>query len=331
MAETTRRKTRGINEDGYRCPRFNLEDKSFYWLKQIRSVSSRVTALALTSFPRAAGRYEKFVPRRVMISRFETPIIDLPRELHGLTVVQLSDIHHGPWMPIEVVKSIVEHTNHLHPDIVVLTGDYVVNSPRYIRPVAQALAQLQPTIGTYGVLGNHDWWEGVGDVRRAFSEVNIPLIDNNRVFISADRCESEDSSNCLCIAGLGDAWEDRVDFESALGDVPEHTPRLVLAHNPDCAEDLRLIRSRYRIDLMLSGHTHGGQVCSPRKQTPLLPAMRRHKYAKGLVTGPVCPVYVSRGIGTAGVPIRVGAPPEIAVFRLLCAPQNGNGHSPAAP
>lgn len=313
----------GVNGAGYRVPRFNLEDGRFAWLKNIRSVGSRVTALAFTSVPRARGAYAEFVPRRVLISRFEVPVRDLPRELDHLRIVQLSDIHHGPWLPLEVVQSIVEHTNKLHPDLVALTGDYVVNSPRYIEPVAGALAHLTPRIGVLGVLGNHDWWEGVEEVRSAFDNVGIPLIDNQRRFITPDRELVEHATSGLCIAGVGDAWEDHVDFSRALGGVPEHMPRLVLSHNPDCAEDMFLLRDSHRIDLMLAGHTHGGQVCFPRKKTPVLPAMRKHKYAKGLVMGPTCPVFVSRGIGTAGVPVRVGAPPEIAVFTLRTATASG--------
>jgi predicted MPP superfamily phosphohydrolase len=300
-------------------PKFNLEDGRFSWLKTVRSAGSRVTALAFTSVPRARGAYADFVPRRVLISRFEVPVEGLPLELDHLRIVQLSDIHHGPWLPIEVVHSIVEHTNRLHPDIVALTGDYVVNSPRYIEPVAQALSHLKPRIGSLAVLGNHDWWEGGEEVRAAFSNVGIPLIDNGRRFVTPERILSEDAPAGLCIAGVGDAWEDRVDFAQALGGVPDHMPRLVLSHNPDCAEDIHLLRDSHRIDFMLSGHTHGGQVCFPRKKTPLLPALRKNKYAKGLVMGPTCPVFVSRGIGTAGVPVRVGAPPEIAVFTLRCS------------
>ncbi|MGI8907728.1 MAG: metallophosphoesterase [Candidatus Sumerlaeaceae bacterium] len=310
------RRARGINSAGYRCPRFNLEDGRLAWLKSLRSAGSRVTALALTSVPRARGAYSDFVPRRVLISRFEVPVLGLPAELDHLRVVQLSDIHHGPWLPIEVVQSIVEHTNKLHPDIVALTGDYVVNSPRYIDPVADALGHLRPRIGSLAVLGNHDWWEGAEEIRNALSNVGIPLIDNHRCFVTPERQLVEEATAGLCIAGVGDAWEDHVDFASAFAGVPDHMPRMVLSHNPDCAEDVHLLRDSHRIDLMLAGHTHGGQVCFPRKKTPMLPAMRKQKYGKGMVMGPSCPVFISRGIGTAGVPVRMGAPPEIAVFTL---------------
>lgn len=279
-----------------------------------------MTARAMSGTSRGRLKHQRFVPERLLITRFHFPINGLAPDLEGLRIVQLSDIHHGPWLPIEVVREIVNHTNELQPDVVVLTGDYVVNSPRYIQPVAEALSELRPGIGTVGVLGNHDWWEGVENVRRAFASVEIPLVDNSRRFISNERqMVTECPPEGLCIAGVGDAWEDEVDFDRALAGVPSHVPRIVLAHNPDCAEDLRLVKTRHRIDLMLSGHTHGGQVCFPRKRTPVLPGIRNNKYAKGLVNGPVCPVFTSQGIGTAGLPVRIAAPPEIAVFELVRA------------
>jgi predicted MPP superfamily phosphohydrolase len=110
--------------------------------------------------------------------------------------------------------------------------------------------------------------------------------------------------------------EDATRFEAALAYVPEAMPRLMLSHNPDAAEDRDLLAIRPRIDLMISGHTHGGQVRFPVVGSMIVPSRYGQKYAMGLVKGPVCDVFVSRGIGTTILPIRFNVPPEIAVIEL---------------
>lgn len=317
----------GVNDAGYVCPRFNLESRRLAWLKSIRSAGSRVAATAVFSPKSWRDAYGSLAgPERVLIAMYETEIYDLMPQFNGLRVVQLTDIHHGPWLPIEFVDAIVEKTNNLKPDIVALTGDYVVNSERYIGPVARALGKLTPTIGTFAVMGNHDWWEGGHEMIDALAQEKIHVIDNDRVIITPSREVVPAARAGLCIAGVGDPWADVVDFDAALHGVPPHVPRLLLSHNPDCAEDRNFLRSSYRVDLMLSGHTHGGQVCFPATRQPVLPKIRKNKYARGLVFGPRCPVYISRGIGTAGVPLRLAADPEIAVFDLVSsAGQSVNG------
>lgn len=308
----------GVNAAGYACPRFNLESRKLAWLKNLRSVSSRVAANAVLTSETWRTAYENFAgPERVLISMYQVEIGDLHPSLNGLRVVQLTDIHHGPWLPIEFVYAIVARTNKLKPDIVALTGDYVVNSARYIRPVVDALSGLEPTIATLSVLGNHDWWEGGEVISEALANQGILTLDNRRHILTTEREIVDEADDGLCLAGVGDAWADSVDFHAALDGISPDMPRILLSHNPDAAEDKKLLTNKYRIDLMLSGHTHGGQVCFPKNRKPVLPKIRKHKYARGLVFGPQCPVYISRGIGTAGVPLRLGADPEIAVFDLI--------------
>src|SRR5207302_1399771 len=105
--------------------------------------------------------YSLFVePRHLRVNRQRFPIRDLPPSLDGLRLVQISDVHHGPWLSVEFVRRVVAEANALFPDLVLLTGDYVYESPRYIEPAIAALAELRPRIGVLGVLGNHDWYEG---------------------------------------------------------------------------------------------------------------------------------------------------------------------------
>src|SRR4051794_38533028 len=123
----------------------------------------------------------------------------------------------------------------------------------------------------------------------------------------------------LAICGVADLWESRPDYELALGGLPADMPRLLLSHNPDVAEEPRFVRSGLRVDLMVSGHTHGGQIWVPGLGTPMVPSRYGQKYVQGWVEGPVCPVFVCRGVGMSGLPVRFGVPPEIAVLELQTA------------
>lgn len=256
--------------------------------------------------------------RHFQISRRTFAVRDLPPALDGLRLVQLTDIHHGPWIPIEHVRTIVETANALEPDVILLTGDYVHRSAAYITPVVEALAQLRAKIGIVGVLGNHDWWEHGPHTQDEFARVGIPLIDNGRRFVTPDRRLVDRSTDGgLCLAGVGDLYADEQRFEDALGGLSGAMPRLLLSHNPDVAENRELFIADYRVDLMLSGHTHGGQICLPGLGTPIVPSEFGQRYAAGLVQGPACPVFISRGLGHSVLPVRVGVSPEMAVIELV--------------
>ena len=133
-----------------------------------------------------------------------------------------------------------------------LTGDYVSRHPRYIEPGIEALGKLEARIGRFAVLGNHDHWEAAPAVRHALAEAGISLTDNMGFWL--DR-----QGDRLRICGVGDLWTDRQDPQFALGDATTHDAVIMLSHNPDYAET---IRDR-RVGLILSGHTHGGQVVTP--------------------------------------------------------------------
>jgi predicted MPP superfamily phosphohydrolase len=261
--------------------------------------------------------YAFFVePRWLGVSHREIPIRGLPAPLDGLRVLQLTDIHHGPWLSLEYVQQVVRTANDLQPDLVCLTGDYVHHSEAYIDPVIAELAGLRPRIATVAVLGNHDWWEDVARMRRALDRAGIPLLDNGRRVLTPERRLTTDAGEGLAICGVGDLWEDRQDYTAALGGLPAAMPRLLLSHNPDVAEEPGLLLSGLRVDLMLSGHTHGGQVRFPLLGPPVTNSRFGRKYAEGLVEGPVCRVFICRGIGVSGFPLRLGVPPEIAMLEL---------------
>ena len=254
------------------------------------------------------------------ITRRRHAIRGLHPDLAGLRIVQLTDIHHGPALSLNYVREVIAATNALKPDLILLTGDYVHRSPAYIDPVVREFSELRASIGVIGVLGNHDWWESVSISRNSFKQAGIPLIDNDRLFLSPDRKLTDAAlDRGLCIAGVGDYIEDRIRFDLALRDVPDDMPRLLMSHNPDVAEYPPLVAARTRLDLMFAGHTHGGQIRLPLLGTPMVPSRFGSKYASGLVQGPVCPVYISRGIGTTVLPLRFRVAPEIAEIELVTA------------
>lgn len=266
----------------------------------------------------SAGVYPVLVrPGWLTVRRVEVEIPGLAAALSGLTIAQFTDLHHDEWISIEHVRSAVDLTNSLKPDVVALTGDYVTSRNALIRPAVAELARLRPRLGTVGVMGNHDWWADPEETRRQFKAFEIPLIDNSRLFISTDgKLSADPPESGLCIGGVGDLWEGVVDAERAFAKVPASMPRILLSHNPDVAENSAVATGHVPVDLMLSGHTHGGQVRLPFIGAPVIPSAYGQKYAQGLIQGPACQVHVSAGIGMAGLPVRLGVPPEIVLLRL---------------
>lgn len=274
-----------------------------------------VTATSAIAVPSVIGGYSVLVePQRVRLARYTIPIRDLPPALDGFRVVHISDTHYGPFISLPYIRAVIEQANALQGDLVILTGDYVHRTPLAIGPGVDVLRHLTARLGVVATLGNHDHWEGADSVRAAFAEIRLPLIDNARRFVTRDGIHNEPIANeSICIGGTGDLWEDKTRFDLALADAPDTMPRILLAHNPDTAE---LVEPTTRIDLMCSGHTHGGQVWIPGFGTPVTPSAYGQKYAGGLCQGPRCPVLVSRGVGMAIMPLRFGVPPEIGEITL---------------
>lgn len=267
-----------------------------------------------------SGTYPLLVePGWLHVRRERVPLKGLPKSLNGFTIAQLTDLHHDEWISLDHIRDAIRVTNRLKSDLVALTGDYVTSNPSLIKNAVRALRHLNPRVGTVAVLGNHDWWSDVQETRRRFAEVEIPLIDNKRLFVSPDRKRVDTADAGICIGGVGDLWEDDVSPEKAFEGIPNQMPRILLSHNPDVAEDHRIVRHFPRVDLMLCGHTHGGQVYLPGLGTPIVPSAYGPKYAQGLVKGPGCLVQVSAGIGMAMLPVRLNVRPEIVLITLESA------------
>ena len=264
-------------------------------------------------------------PQSLSLARYTVPIQDLPPSLDGLRLVQISDTHLGPRVSRELIQHALDRAIALRPDVFALTGDYVHCGLEWLEPAAQQLACLVRTgIPTIAVRGNHDWFNDGRRMGSLLQAAGIRVIDNDRLFLTrADTSitlRDNATQDSLCIAGLGDLRQHLVDPDTALRGVPPSMPRIVLAHNPDTAEHPSITRAgSHRIDLMLSGHTHGGQVHIPGLGTGAgMVSTYGEKYAVGLVQGPACRVLITRGVGMSLVPFRFMVPPEIVEITLIC-------------
>ncbi len=264
-------------------------------------------------------------PWEIKVRQYTVPIKDLDPRLDGLRLVQMADTHLGPRIPESFVASAVDLVIAQRPDLVLLTGDHVHDGAEEIERAARLCKPLveHAKIGVVGVLGNHDWWADGPKVSNELASQGVQMIDNNRVWIDPqDRSitHRDPGEGGLAIVGVGDLDEDVINIERAFRGVDPQTPRLLLSHNPDVAEVHMLIKpGSARVDLMCSGHTHGGQIRIPLIGTPIVPSVHGSKYAGGLVDGPAFPVHISRGVGMSVLPVRVGVPPEISVITLTRA------------
>ncbi len=229
----------------------------------------------------------------------------LPKSLDGFRIVHLSDIHHSPFTDLAHITRAVGLSNKLKPDMFVLTGDFVSHEPEYIAPAAEVLGRLESEFGTFACLGNHDHWTDAALVTSRLREANIRVLINEG-FRFAARGAS------FWLSGVDDYQVGRTDLRAALrGSFPDEM-KLLLAHNPKILNRA----ARASIDLMLSGHTHGGQVKLRGDEKRILP--RRRKFASGLYRRRDTQIYITRGIGTVVLPVRYGCPPEISVIELKC-------------
>jgi len=276
------------------------------------------TALAATSVPFVACAYGLTVGRLdVETTTHRIGLARLPKAFDGFRVAQLSDLHIGPFMSGDQIRRVVDMTNQLKPDLVVLTGDYVTWDPATQGDVVEALAGLSAPFGVVGCLGNHELWTGTEDsITRLFAERKIRILRKERALIQS-------GGETLNVIGV-DYQTVRRGGPSPEGIVRRYlegvapllvpgTANILLSHNPNTFDRA----AELGIDLSLAGHTHGGQVTLEFIHPSLSPSRLITAYVRGWFQKGRAQLYVNRGIGTIGFPIRLGARPEITVFELM--------------
>jgi uncharacterized protein len=248
-------------------------------------------------------------PRRLVTVRRTLQLPRWPQALDGLRLGLLSDLHAGPpHAGLAPIARAVERLNEEAPDAMLLLGDYVDAHPLWggrVAPelVARELSALEAPLGTYAVLGNHDWKQAGDHMWTALHNAGIDVLEN-RVVHTGD----------VYIAGLADLRHRRPDLPSALAGVPAGAPVVLLSHDPDVFPFVP-----DRIAITLSGHTHGGQVAIPGLRRFAIPSRYGERYARGHMVEDGRHLYVTSGLGTSGLPLRLFAPPEVVVLELVSA------------
>lgn len=239
----------------------------------------------------------------IEITRHEVFVDDLPEEFDGYRIAFLTDTHVARVIRRHFYEEVVAQTNRVDPDLILLGGDFVTWH-RHIPLMAESLiAGLKARDGLFAVLGNHDYWAGGDDVRNAMTARGVEFIVNRSVILRRGDAE-------LPLVGIDEVYRGEPDLDAAFSGL-RWGPRLVLTHHPDMVMDM----GERRADLMLCGHTHGGQIRFPFFGAVVVPSRYEARYAAGFHRVNNVLMYVSRGIG-AIPPLRILCRPEIATFVL---------------
>ena len=254
----------------------------------------------------AASAYARLIePYNYLISETDIYIRDLPQAFDRFRITQLTDIHHSRILGIEEVRRVVKIAQQTKPDLFVLTGDYTTSYRRYIEPCAEALSALSAPEGVWAVLGNHDHYTDPELTTRALQRQHITVLNNAHTTLQR-------GSDAIQLSGIDDWSWNATDWQRAFSGLKSDTPTILLSHQPSVL-DLEQVQ---KVALILSGHTHGGQLKLPFFGAPARFATQDLKYARGLFRSGDTQLYVSAGTGVIGLPLRFGVRPEIAVLRL---------------
>ena len=251
-----------------------------------------------------------FEPRRLTVNPQTIRLADWPQGLMGLKIVLISDIHAGArYIDEAKLQRIAAAANARQSDLILLAGDFVVGKEfgsKFMPPetIAQNLKSLRARLGVYAVMGNHDWWEGGPTIQRGLEQGGWRFLDNDAIRL-------ELNGQAFWLAGIGDAWTNHDDITLALKKITDNSPVLAFTHNPDLFTE-----TPARINLLMAGHTHGGQCAFPLLGRPIVPSKFGQRFAIGHIVEGGRHLYVTPGIGTSVYPVRFRVPPEITVLTL---------------
>lgn len=251
--------------------------------------------------------YGSLIERRFpVIERVTCPLPPRHGGLDGLTIALMSDFHHDDFEDDTLMGRAIEATNALNPDLVMLTGDYISRDPAGLEMLGEHFGNLRARLGVFGCLGNHDQWVNGPKITAKLERSGVSTLVN-----AATELRAPATGERFLLAGLESAWDGDPNLAKTLRGAPSDLPVLLGWHEPDpfdTVEDDRVL-------LQMAGHTHGGQVCAPFYGAIRLPSYGK-KYVAGLFERGGRRLYVTRGIGAMGVPVRFCCPPEIALLTL---------------
>jgi len=221
-------------------------------------------------------------------------------------IVHISDIHLGTWITRQRLEKIVRYINHLHADLVAITGDFVTDIyPNTPVDLMETLSALDVPDGVFAVLGNHDYWSDAGIIRQILAASGVVELRNSVHTLRR-------GTGMLHITGIDNYWENKARLREILAQLPPQGAAILLAHEPDYAV---VSAQSGRFDLQLSGHSHGGQFILP-KIGPLVLPMYGRRYPSGLYQIENMQLYTNRGLGTAKQQFRFNCRPEITIITL---------------
>jgi predicted MPP superfamily phosphohydrolase len=257
----------------------------------------------------------------VEITKKTIALPNLPPEFKGTTITLASDIHSGPYMDVDEMKSIVQLINDLKSDIILLPGDFVSTHLNELPPAVEALSGLHAPMGVFATTGNHEFYVNADAVSEGIVSAGIAMLRNENYAFKKNGAS-------LYLLGIDDKDADGISnyiegksaphVEATYSGIPENAATILMNHKPYLFEEY----AKTNIGLMLSGHTHGGQIVLARfGKTIITPSAFASKFIEGMYTPEMSSsksqMYVSRGIGTVALPMRLNCPPEITQITLV--------------
>jgi predicted MPP superfamily phosphohydrolase len=252
--------------------------------------------------------------------RVTVPVAGLPLGWRGARIVQLSDLHAGRHVTKERLQRIARRAARLNPDVLVVTGDIVHNSPAFARAAAEAIASIPAKYGAYACLGNHDFWAGPDEVEKELERAGVRVLRNRGVLLQR-------GGDGLWLCGVDDPWNGRFDLPAALRGRPPGVATVLLSHQPNTW----LRAQELGVPLQLSGHTHGGQVAMLWLHRSLSLARIVTPFVAGLYRAGKSYLYVNRGAGSVMPMVRLGARPEVTELTLVSPDEAGDDLAIPAP
>jgi predicted MPP superfamily phosphohydrolase len=241
-----------------------------------------------------------FVTRHI-----DVEVRGLDARFDGYTIAQLSDLHIGAFTPLWWGQRWVRATNARNADLVVVTGDMVTSGVAFHEDIAALLGGLRGKDGVYAIMGNHDYFGEGEPLVSLLRAGGVHVLRNESTLLERDGAK-------LFLAGIDDTWTKRANLDTALAKRPEGVPTVLLAHDPDRFPNA----VERKVDVVLSGHTHGGQIAVPFLARFVNASKLAHEFHLGLYKLGTSTLYVHGGLGTTGPPVRLGVAPSIALIRL---------------